>query len=175
MTYLKKWRGSHSHRFFVDGNSGDMVCLCGIVKGQGEKRAKYHNVASEYNGVTYHSALEARYAAELDWLVKGKQIKGWDRQVKLELHVNGMRVTNYWIDFVVRHNDGSREFVEVKGYETPEWTLKWRILEATFEDFREHPDDRLTVVKQSSWGRKPVEKLLARGPRKRDKIKAIKK
>jgi hypothetical protein len=30
------------------------------------------------------------------------------------------------------------------------WKLKWKILEATFDDFKEHPDDRLTVIKQSS-------------------------
>lgn len=66
MVYFQKYRGSHSHRFFVDANTGDKVCLCGITKGIEEKRAKYHNHSQTYNGITYHSKLEANYAAELD-------------------------------------------------------------------------------------------------------------
>ena len=113
---------------------------------------KYHSKSTQVDGITYHSKFEAGYAEELKLRLMAKDIKDWERQVKLDLKVNGMHITNYYIDFIVHHNDGSKEYVEVKGFETEVWRLKWKILEATFEEFREDPGDRLTVVKQSSWG-----------------------
>lgn len=114
---------------------------------------KYHAKSTQYQGITYHSKLEAAYAEELSLREMAKDIKSWERQVKLDLKVNGMHITNYYIDFVINHNDGSREYVECKGLEMEVWKLKWRILEATFEDeLKVHPDDCLTVIKQSSWG-----------------------
>lgn len=112
---------------------------------------KYRAQRTEYNGAVYHSKLEAAVAQELDLRVKAGDIKSWERQVKLPLSVNGIHITNYYIDFLIENNDGSREFLEAKGVATPEWKLKWSLLEATFDDlFRKHPDDRLTVIKQSS-------------------------
>ena len=111
---------------------------------------KYHSKSTQYEGVVYHSKLEAAYAQELDLRAKAKDIRSWECQVKLDLKVNGVHITNYYIDFVVTHNDGSREFVETKGFETETWRLKWKILEATFDDFKQDPDDRLTVIKQSA-------------------------
>lgn len=150
MTYQVKTKAAHSHRFFIDANTGDHVCLCGVVKGQEEKRAKYHNRPTEYNGIHYHSAFEAQYAAQLDWLKRCGEISSWQRQVKLDLKVNGQHITNYYIDFVALYPDGSREFTECKGYETEDWKIKWRLLEATFEQFKQHPDDRLLLVKEKS-------------------------
>lgn len=113
---------------------------------------KYHAKSTIYEGVVYHSKFEAAYAQELDLRVRGKDIASWDRQVKLDLKVNGQHITNYYIDFLVHHKDGSREFVETKGFATAEWQMKWRIFEATFESFKKHPDDFMTLVKQSAWG-----------------------
>ena len=123
---------------------------------------KYRAKSTIYNDKTYHSKFEAGYAESLDWMLKNKEIKGWERQVKLELKVNGFHITNYYIDFIITHLDGTKEFVECKGYETNEWLTKWRLLEATFEDFKQSPDDFMTMVKQSSW----------RPPIKRDKNKS---
>lgn len=111
---------------------------------------KYHSKQTDYNGIVYHSKLEAAYAQELDLRVKGKDIKSWERQVKLDLRVNDIHITNYYMDFVITHNDGSREYVEVKGMATATWELKWSLFEATFDDlFRQHPDDCMTIIKQS--------------------------
>ena len=106
---------------------------------------KYHAVSSTYNGISYHSKKEAAYAAELDLRVKAKDIKGWERQKKISLDINGYHICNYYMDFVVEHNDGTFEYVEVKGFETEEWRLKWKLTEAIFS--KERPDVRLTVVK----------------------------
>lgn len=150
MVYRQITKAAHSHRFFIDANTGDYICLCGILKGATEKRAKYHNRSQTYNGITYHSTLESFYAAELDYRMRAKDIKSWERQVKLDLRVNGEHITNYYMDFIIHHNDGHREFVECKGMELDLWKIKYRILEATFENFKKHPDDCLTVVKEAN-------------------------
>jgi hypothetical protein len=103
----------------------------------------------EYDGVTYHSKKEASYAAELDLLKKGKQIDDWTRQVKISLDVGDYHIANYYIDFVVTHNGkihpkGTKEYIEVKGFETEVWRLKWKLFEALYGDI---PDIILTVVK----------------------------
>jgi hypothetical protein len=153
MTYVQISKGSHSHRFHIDSETRDKVCLCGAVKNEApDAPRKFHNRSSEYNGYIYMSALEMRYAVELDWRLKAKEIVSWERQVKLDLQVNGQHMCNYYIDFVEHYPDGSRQFTEIKGAETDLWRLKWKIFEATFDQFKKHPDDRLLVVKQISWG-----------------------
>jgi hypothetical protein len=105
---------------------------------------KYGAKRQEYGGKQYHSKKEAGYAAELDLRVLAKDIKGWTRQKRIPLEVNGFHVADYYIDFVVEHNDDTIEYVEVKGFETPEWRLKWKLFEALYS---RQPTVRLTVVK----------------------------
>jgi hypothetical protein len=111
----------------------------------GNRSTKYGNVSKNYNGSMYHSLKEMRFAMDLDLQLKGKAIAGWERQVKMDLRVHGQHVTNYYVDFRVTHLDGLVEYVEVKGYETPEWKLKWRLFEILMN--AEHPLAKLTVVR----------------------------
>jgi len=92
--------------------------------------SKYKNQRAEHNGVTYHSKKEANFAAELDLRKKAGDIKGWDRQVKMSIDVNGHHICNYYLDFRIFHNDETVEFVEVKGFLTPEANLKMKLFEA---------------------------------------------
>jgi hypothetical protein len=112
---------------------------------QVRRQNKYNNTKCEYNGIIYHSRKEAGYAEELDLRLKAGDIAGWDRQVKVELKAYGRKICNYYMDFVVEHNDGTREWVEVKGFETAIWRLKWKLFEAQMD--AESPEDRLTIVK----------------------------
>lgn len=105
---------------------------------------KYGAKRQEYGGKQYHSKKEAAFAADLDLRVKAGDIKSWDRQKRIPLEVNGRHITDYYIDFVVHHNDGTTEYVEVKGFETPVWVMKWRIFEALYSGI---PNVSLTVVK----------------------------
>lgn len=105
---------------------------------------KYHAKSTIYNGVKYHSKKEAAYAAELDLRQKAGEIERWERQVKISLDVNGFHIANYYIDFIVYYPDGTREYVEVKGFETEVWQLKWKLFEALYH---EQQDYRLIVVK----------------------------
>lgn len=84
--------------------------------------------------------MEAAFAAELDLRVKAKDIKGWDRQVKIPLDVNGRNIANYYCDFVLHHNDGSDEYVEIKGFQTEIFRLKRKLFEALY------PTHRYTLI-----------------------------
>lgn len=105
---------------------------------------KYRAKRQEFNGRHYDSKMEADYAGELEFRKKAGDIKDWKPQVTLDLRINGIHICNYRIDFVVEHNDGITEYVEVKGFETRDWLLKWRIFEAIYGHL---PNVRLTVVK----------------------------
>ncbi|KKM67559.1 hypothetical protein LCGC14_1469900 [marine sediment metagenome] len=111
-----------------------------------EKRQnKYFAKSSIYNEISYHSIKEAEYAQELDLRIKAKDIKSWERQVRIDIKVYDQHICNYYIDFVVTHNDKSLEYIEVKGFETETWRLKWKMFEAMFN--HDHPDIVLTIVR----------------------------
>lgn len=95
---------------------------------------KFSNKRTEYNGTYYDSIKEADYAQELDLRVKGKDLKEWKRQVPIELVINGQKICTYKIDFVeIDHND-NEVYTEIKGFETPEWKLKWKIFDALYPE-----------------------------------------
>lgn len=97
---------------------------------------KYHSRPKSFDGVTYQSSREADYAAELALRVRAGDIRGWRRQVRMPLRVNGLLIATYALDFVVEHCDGSEEYIEVKGYATPLWKLKWSLFQALYPDLR---------------------------------------
>lgn len=103
---------------------------------------KYGNVRAEYNGSSYMSKKEANYAFELDLQVKAKEIKEWRKQVRVPLKINGVLICTYVVDFLITHNDDSEEYIEIKGFETKDWKLKYKMFKALF------PDKKLTVIKK---------------------------
>jgi hypothetical protein len=108
-----------------------------------------------YNEIKYDSGWEAEYAKKLDLKVTAGLIKGWQRQVVIEINVievegepvltdntmlqlkeNGIPFThicNYKIDFVVTNNDDSKEYIEVKGVQTEVFKIKFRLFNAMFK------------------------------------------
>ena len=106
---------------------------------------KYGAKSTEYGGVIYHSKFEAAYAEELDLRVMAKDIKSWERQVRIDLKVYGQHICNYYIDFVITHNDDSLEYIEVKGFQTDLWRMKWKMFCAIYE--KDYPEIKITLVK----------------------------
>jgi hypothetical protein len=94
--------------------------------------SKYHSQWTEYKGVKYQSKREARYAADLDLLVKAKEIKGWRRQVSFDLIVNSVNICKYVVDFEVEFANGQKEFHEVKGFSTDLFRLKFALFQALY-------------------------------------------
>lgn len=93
---------------------------------------KYGNKKTEYNGRFFDSKREASYAQDLDLLKRAGEIKEWTPQFKLSMDVNGHHITNYFVDFHIIDKSGKEEIHEVKGFETKEWKLKWKLCEAIF-------------------------------------------
>jgi uncharacterized Zn finger protein (UPF0148 family) len=126
---------------------GKLTCRdCGHTIGKTFN--KYGAKRTEFNGHRYDSKFEAQIAEDLDLRLKAKDIKKVDRQVKIALEAYGKRITNYYIDFIITHNDDHLEYLEVKGYETDVWKMKWKMLEAKVA--QEDPGAEMTVLKQSN-------------------------
>lgn len=111
-----------------------------------QKFSNFKNVKSGKND----SKFEAGKALELELLKKAGEIKDFQEQVKIPLVVNGYVVCNYYIDFMVEHNDGTIEYIETKGWVTETWKLKWKLFEALYDK----PGNVLTVEYQGK-GWKP--------------------
>lgn len=112
---------------------------------QTRTKSKYNSRSKEYNGKRYDSIKEANYAEGLDWLLKAKEIQGWERQVKIDLKVNGKHICNYYCDFKVIEKDGGISFREVKGFSTDVFLLKWKLFEALVEEM--YPGAELIIIK----------------------------
>jgi hypothetical protein len=76
---------------------------------------KYNAIQKEYNGVTYHSTKEAKYAMFLDRKIKTKEVERWERQLPFLLFVNGFLICKYILDFKVYYADGAIKHIDVKG------------------------------------------------------------
>jgi hypothetical protein len=131
------------------------------------KKNKFGAKKQTYNGNRYDSEREAQKAQELDLLLRAKEIKGWKRQVKIEINfkknkkgewiltdepamklkekgIEFRHFRNYFMDFVIEHFDSSQEYLEIKGFETEVWKQKFFLTELMFEN---HPNIFLTVEK----------------------------
>ena len=97
---------------------------------------KFRAVKQSYNGHLYDSKLEAKYASRLDLLIKAKEVQKWERQYKISIDVNGVHISNYFIDFKVWLTDGSIEYHEVKGMLLPTWKLKWKLVHALYPEYK---------------------------------------
>lgn len=114
------------------------------------KKSKYHNKATATGGIIYHSKFESKVAQDLEFRKRAGDIKDWKRQVRLDLRAYGKHICNYFMDFIVEHNDGTFEMIEVKGYIVETWRIKFSLLEAMVdagEYKEEYPGLKLTVLK----------------------------
>ena len=96
--------------------------------------SKYGAKRQEYNGYYYMSKKEAKYAQELDLLIKASEIKSYEKQFKLSLDVNGKHICNYFVDFMVITKHDTKQLHEVKGFATEVWRLKWLLAQAIYGD-----------------------------------------
>ncbi len=101
-----------------------------------ERKSKYGNVSTLYNGRTFASKLEANHAGELDMLRRAKepdqQVKSVEYQYRIPVEVNGVRICTYVADFYVLFADGHKEVHETKGFKTAVYKLKKKLVEAIY-------------------------------------------
>lgn len=105
---------------------------------------KYQAKKTEYNGTLYDSKGEAKLAQNIDLLIKAKEVRGVERQVKIPLYgINRTKICTIVVDFKLTMKDGSVEIWEYKGMETIAFKLKYKL----FKD--NYPDTKYILVKQS--------------------------
>jgi hypothetical protein len=124
-----------------------------IAQGAG-RRSKYgvglsptKRAARTYNGVTYDSLLETRYAIKLDLRVAAGDIRSWRRQIPFVLYSGRPEslsaiVCEIRVDFAITHNDGHTEYVECKGMDTDLYRLKAKMFAACY------PEITITMVRK---------------------------
>jgi hypothetical protein len=125
-----------------------------IIRGLKVKRGRLVEAGDNKFGAKrtagFDSGGECAYAAYLDTLVIAKQIRGYRRQVTVPIdirddHGRVHHICSMRVDFLVEHNgkmaaDGELEWIEFKGFATPEWLLKKKLFEAVY------PDRKYTVI-----------------------------
>jgi len=95
-------------------------------------KSKYRSVKTECDGIIFDSKREAAYYADLMLQIKAGTVKSVERQVNFSLDVNGVHVCTYRLDFLVTMADGTMRYVEVKGYKTPAYKIKRKLVEALY-------------------------------------------
>jgi hypothetical protein len=118
----------------------------------------YYNTAKKTKGVdgkTYDSKFEAGVGQELELRKRGKDIKDYSTQVNFPLNVNGYNLGTYIADFVIHHNNGSEEILEAKGFSTPVFRLKWKLVEALYSE-----DYKITCVFMGKGKLRPPKKII---------------
>ena len=107
------------------------------------KKSKYRNRRVRVDGILFDSQKEADYYQELKLQLKAGNIKGFCRQPEFILQegFGDIRPITYKPDFIVFHNDGSYEIVDIKGFETQEFKRTRKLFKAKF------PRLELKVVK----------------------------
>lgn len=98
------------------------------------KGNKYGAKKTKYRNRTYDSKLEANVRARLDLQMNAKEKK--DRvtyvqdQYQIEIRLFGKTIVKHKVDFLVKYGDGRTELLEAKGFETKDWIIIRRLIEA---------------------------------------------
>jgi hypothetical protein len=132
-------------------SKGKITCdNCG--KEIGNTFNKFGAKKQAFKGNIYDSKLEANVAEHYDTMLNAGEFKEVLRQVKIPLQAYGTHIFNYFIDFILIHHDGHKEYVEAKGQETDLWKAKWKMLEGKLA--LEEPTSEMTLLKQGNMPRR---------------------
>ncbi len=118
---------------------------------------KFGAKKQKYNGFSYDSGFEAECAQKLDLILAANEIKDWDRQYSIDLNYydsqGNLRFSKkHKVDFRVHELNGTFTLLEAKGFETPDWREKKRMIEKVW--LLDHPDYQYKVVKKGdNWRR----------------------
>lgn len=89
---------------------------------------KFHAKKTEFDGIRFDSKLEATYYKKLKSLQDEDKVLFFLRQIPFHLPGN----ITYRADFMVFFTDGHVEIWEIKGYETKDWIMRKKLVEATY-------------------------------------------
>jgi hypothetical protein len=92
------------------------------------KPSKYRNRKTVVDGVTFDSAAEAKRYGELRLLERAGQITGLELQPSFPLIVNNLKVCTYRADFTYQDAAKNRVVEDCKGFLTPTYRLKKKLM-----------------------------------------------
>jgi hypothetical protein len=95
-------------------------------------RSKYGNRSVVVDGIKFDSKKEAAVHRDLQILVLAGEIVKVDLQVSFPIVINGTNVCSYRADFVAYGKDGNRRVIDAKGFKTPIYRLKKKLMKATY-------------------------------------------
>lgn len=110
------------------------------------KKNKYNASKIDSGGYRFDSKLEARVFEDLEFARLSGHLIEIRRQVKIPLMVNGVLICNYIIDFVVIDKHGQKKYIEVKGFRTALWEMKWKLCMAMANEIC--PGAEWEIIKQ---------------------------
>jgi hypothetical protein len=93
-----------------------------------KRKAKYNSVRTKINGYCFSSKKEAKRYLELLTLKKAGEIKIFIRQPMIDLGGG----TTYRPDFLIFWSDGKTTWEDVKGFKTPIFKMKKKLVEAKY-------------------------------------------
>lgn len=112
------------------------------------KRAKYGNIKTKIDGITFDSRAESEYYR---WLKQNKDVVNIECQPKFTLQPSfrknnkTIRAITYIADFRVFYRDGHTEIIDVKGVETDSFRIKAKLFEFCY------PDLSLILIKGNKY------------------------
>ncbi len=97
------------------------------------KAPKYRNVKTTVDGITFDSAKEARRYGELKMLERSRLISGLQLQPSFDIVINDVKVCTYKADFGYVGQTGIAVIEDCKGFKTPVYRLKKKLMLAVHE------------------------------------------
>ena len=104
------------------------------------RKNKYGNRKTIIHGIKFDSKKEGLYYLGLKSRLLRGEFEKMELQPKIELQAKfryknkGIRAINYVADFLLYHNDGTIEYIDVKGMETQTFKMKWKMVKNKFKD-----------------------------------------
>jgi hypothetical protein len=84
------------------------------------------------DGIKFQSLLEAGRYMELRLLERAGEIVGLELQPKYNIQVNGQHICQYRADFRYKDRNGKVVVEDAKGYMTPMYSVKKKLLKAVY-------------------------------------------
>lgn len=109
---------------------------------------KYKAKKTTVDGIQFDSKIESEYYEHLKELKNKGEIESFDLQPRFVLqdafqkHGKKYQPINYVADFLVWYKDGSKQVIDVKGMETPDFKIKKKLFE------KRYPELQLIVMKK---------------------------
>ena len=118
-----------------------VYCLaCGAKVGKlpSFRRAKYGNVRTTVDGISFHSKREAKRYEALKLLLAHGEISELKLQPRFKLRVEGVLICTYVADFEYKTATGKEVVEDVKGFKTDVYRIKANLFQALYPsiDFR---------------------------------------